>query len=289
MPSSYADQQGDTDATARRFDLLLYNMQVAHLRAEPRFIRLQKQLRELAALLESKYAIPMVAAELELIRDLLRDEWWQDLTLVMLEEVRRRLRGLVGLIETASKDPLYTNFTDELGELKEQDATLLLTSDAFLQFRLRAREFLKAHEDHLTMQRLRRNQPLTSTDLDELQQFLISHGIGDEKVIARAAEECQGFGLFIRSLVGLDRTAGKELFADYLAEGTHTVTQIRFINEIIDELTSKGSMSSARLYEPPFSDLAPTGPEDLFTATEAEKLFDLLSLIRERAEPLLAA
>jgi type I restriction enzyme R subunit len=231
----------------------------------------------------------MVAAELELIRDLLRDEWWQDLTLVMLEEVRRRLRGLVGLIETASQDPLYTNFIDELGELKEQDASLLLTSDAFLQFRLRAREFLKAHEDHLTMQRLRRNQPLTSTDLDELQQFLISHGIGDEKVIARATEECQGFGLFIRSLVGLDRTASKELFADYLAEGTHTVTQIRFINEIIDELTSKGSMNSARLYEPPFSDLAPTGPEDLFTATEAEKLFDLLSLIRKRAEPLLAA
>jgi len=289
LPSSYADQQGDADATARRFDLLLYNMQVAHLRAEPRFIRLQKQLLELAALLEAKYAIPMVAAELELIRDLLRDEWWQDLTLVMLEEVRRRLRGLVGLIETASQDPLYTNFIDELGELKEQDASLLLTSDAFLQFRLRAREFLKTHEDHLTMQRLRRNQPLTSTNLDELQQFLISHGIGDEKVIARATEEWQGFGLFIRSLVGLDRTAGKELFAEYLAEGTHTVTQIRFINEIIDELTSKGSMNSARLYEPPFSDLAPTGPEDLFTATEAEKLFDLLSLIRKRAEPLLAA
>jgi type I restriction enzyme R subunit len=48
-------------------------------------------------------------------------------------------------------------------------------------------------------------------------------------------------------------------------------------------------MAPARLYDPPFSDLAPTGPEGLFSDAEAEKLFDLLQLINERARPLLAA
>jgi Type I site-specific restriction-modification system, R (restriction) subunit and related helicases len=289
LPSAYAEQQGDTDADARRFDLLLYNLQLALLRGEPRFLRLQQQLRELAAQLEALTNIPQVAAELELIRDLLRDEWWQDVTVPMLEEARRRLRGLMGLIETISREPLYTNFADELGELRELDAAALLSRDTFQQFRLRAREFLRAHDDHLTMQRLRRNQPLTPADLNELEQFLISHGIGDQQVIERAREECNGFGLFIRSLVGLDRNAAKELFADYLAEGTHTANQIRFINEIIDELTSRGAMDPARLYDPPFSDLAPTGPEGLFSDAEAEQLFDLLQLINERARPLLAA
>lgn len=289
LPSAYAEQQGDTDADARRFDLLLYNLQLALLRGEPRFQRLQLQLRELAAQLKARPNIPQVAAELELIRDLLRDEWWQDVTVPMLEEARRRLRGLMGLIETIGREPLYTNFADELGELRERDAAALLSRDEFQQFRLRAREFLRAHDDHLTMQRLRRNQPLTSADLDELEQFLISHGIGDQPVIERAREECNGFGLFIRSLVGLDRNAAKELFADYLAEGTHTATQIRFINEIIDELTSRGAIDPARLYEPPFSDLAPTGPEGLFSDAEAEQLFDLLQLINDRARPLLAA
>ena len=85
------------------------------------------------------------------------------------------------------------------------------------------------------MQRLRRNQPLTPADLDELQRFLLSHGVGTEQSILRAAEECNGFGLFIRALVGLDRNAAKELFAEFLADGTITATQIRFINEIIDE------------------------------------------------------
>jgi type I restriction enzyme, R subunit len=289
LPSAYAEQQGDTDANARRFDLLLYTLQLTLLRGEPRFARLQQQLRELAYQLEARANIPQVASELELIRDLLANEWWQDVTVPMLEEVRRHLRALVGLIETSAQEPLYTNFADELGELRELDAAALLSRDEFQQFRLRAREFLRAHEDHLTMQRLRRNQPLTPADLDELQRFLLSHGVGTEQAIQRAAEESNGLGLFIRSLVGLDRNAAKELFAEFLAEGTHTATQIRFINEIIDELTSRGLMDPVRLYDPPFSDLAPMGPEGLFSSKEAGEIFDLLSLIQERANPSIAA
>jgi type I restriction enzyme R subunit len=289
LPSAYADQQGDTDANARRFDLLLYTLQLTLLRGEPRFARLQQQLRTLATELETRANIPQVAAELELIRDLLADEWWQDVTVPMLEEVRRQLRALVGLIETSAQEPLYTNFADELGELRELDAAALLSRDEFQQFRLRAREFLRAHDDHLTMQRLRRNQPLTPADLDELQRFLLSHGVGTEHALQRAAEESNGFGLFIRSLVGLDRNAAKELFAEFLAEGTHTATQIRFINEIIDELTSRGVMDPVRLYDPPFSDLAPMGPEGLFSTKEAGEIFNLLSLIQARANPIIAA
>jgi type I restriction enzyme, R subunit len=289
LPSAYAEQQGDTDTDARRFDLLLYILQLTLLRGEPRFSRLQQQLRELAAQLEARANIPQVAAELELIRDLLRDEWWQDVTVPMLEEVRRRLRGLIGLIETTAQAPLYTNFADELGELRELDAAALLSRDEFQQFRLRARDFLRAHEDHLTMQRLRRNQPLTPGDLVELQRFLLSHGVGTERAIQRAAEECNGFGLFIRSLVGLDRNAAKELFAEFLADGTHTGTQIRFINEILDELTSRGVMDPARLYDPPFSDLAPSGPEGLFSESDVDNICQLLDLVRLRATAAEAA
>jgi type I restriction enzyme R subunit len=258
LPSAYAEQQGDTDADARRFDLLLYTLQLSLLRGEPRFTRLQQQLRDLAAQLEARANIPQVAAELELIRDVLRDEWWQDVTVPMLEEVRRRLRALMGLIEPISRDPLYTNFTDELGELRELDAAALLTRDEFQQFRLRAKDFLKAHEDHLTMQRLRRNQPLTPGDLNELQRFLLSHGVGTERAIQRAG-------------------------------GTHTATQIRFINEILDELTSHGVMDPARLYDPPFSDLAPMGPEGLFSEAEVDTICQLLDLVTTRAMAAQAA
>lgn len=289
LPSALAEQEGDTDADARRFDLILYNLQLALLQGNPRFAKLQDQVRNIASLLEERHTIPMVAAEMGLIQDLLLDEWWQDLTVPMLEDVRRRLRGLVGLIERQARSPVFVSFTDELGELRELDPTPLISRDEFRQFRLRTREFLNAHQDHLTMQRLRRNQPLTADDLSELQRFLLSHGIGSESVIARATEECNGFGLFIRSLVGLDRNAAKELFAEFLIEGTHTLTQIQFINEIINELTSRGVMDPARLYDPPFTDLAPTGPEGLFSESDVNRICDLLDVIRQRAEAPLAA
>lgn len=162
LSSAVAEQDGDTDADTSRFDLLLYNLQVALLRSDQRTAKLQGQVRAIAALLEERHTIPMVAAEMGLIQNLLLDEWWQDVTVPVLEEVSRKLRGLVGLIERQARSTIYTSFTDELGELRELDPTLLISRDEFRQFRLRAREFLKAHQDHLTMQRLRRNHPLTA-------------------------------------------------------------------------------------------------------------------------------
>ncbi|MFN9931822.1 MAG: type I restriction-modification enzyme R subunit C-terminal domain-containing protein, partial [Cyanobacteriota bacterium] len=66
--------------------------------------------------------------------------------------------------------------------------------------------------------------------------------------------------------------------------GTHTATQIQFINEIINELTSRGVMDPARLYDTLFKDLAPTGPEGQFSEAEVDRISDLLAVIRQRAE-----
>ena len=70
---------------AKRFDLLALNLQLAMLRSEPRFTRLRDQVRELAGLLEEKSAIPMVREQMALILDVQTDEWWQDVTVPMLE------------------------------------------------------------------------------------------------------------------------------------------------------------------------------------------------------------
>lgn len=140
----------------------------------------------------------------------------------------------------------------------------------------------KGFQDH--------NQPLTPTDLAELQRFLLSHGvIGSEQTIERASEECNGFGLFIRSLVGLDRNAPKELFAEFLTDGTHTANQTRFINEILGELTSRGVIDPTCLYDPPFSDLEPTGQQVLFAEEESDRICHLLYLIHTRVSAAQAA
>lgn len=70
----------------------MLNLQLAVLRIEPSFDRLQRQVRQIAGLLEAKANIPMVREQLELIHDIQQDEWWQDVTAPMLDTVRKRLR-----------------------------------------------------------------------------------------------------------------------------------------------------------------------------------------------------
>ena len=91
------------------------------LRHEPSFGRLRDNVIEIAAQLEEQRNIPMVRAQLPLIAEVQTDEWWQDVTLAMLEDVRKKLRSLVRLIERSRRNLLYTDFTDEIGD--EQSST----------------------------------------------------------------------------------------------------------------------------------------------------------------------
>ncbi|MGB8501428.1 hypothetical protein, partial [Mycobacterium sp.] len=56
------------------------------------------------------------------------------------------------------------------------------------------------------------NKPLTPDDLAALEQMLIDSGTGEAADIAQAKEQSAGLGLFVRSLVGLDREAAVEAF-----------------------------------------------------------------------------
>ena len=91
--------------------------------------------------------------------------------------------------------------------------------------------------------------------------MLLDSGAGDTDAITQATEEAHGLGLFIRSLVGLDKQAALDAFGHYLNGSTFNTNQIHFINLIVGELTTNGIVEPARLYESPYTDLAATGPE----------------------------
>ena len=57
----------------------------------------------------------MVREQMALIQDVQTDAWWQDVTVPMLEGMRRRLRDLIKLIEKQKRKPIYIDFEDEMG------------------------------------------------------------------------------------------------------------------------------------------------------------------------------
>ncbi|MEO7853415.1 MAG: type I restriction-modification enzyme R subunit C-terminal domain-containing protein, partial [Rubrivivax sp.] len=278
LPTEFSD----TDEEAKRFDLLVLRTQLAMLQAKPEFAALRDQIRAIASALEEQEAVPAIKAQMPLIQAIAGDEWWEDVTIGMLENARKRLRALVKLIEKSKKKVVYTDFADELGTESTVDLPQIASGLDMARFKDKARQFLKAHEQHLALQRLRRGQPLTPSDLDEMARMLAEAG-GSPELIKRAAEDSLGLGIFIRSLVGMDREAVSQAFSDLIAGTTATPDQIEFIELIVSELTANGVMAAGRLYESPFLDISPQGPEGLFPVAQVEQMVGLLDEIRQRA------
>jgi type I restriction enzyme R subunit len=81
----------------------------------------------------------------------------------------------------------------------------------------------------------------------------------------------------------MDRAAAKEALARFTNGKTLTANQLEFVNLIVDHLTEHGVMEAARLYESPFTDLTPHGPDGLFKSNEMEELLRALQAVRATA------
>jgi type I restriction enzyme R subunit len=229
----------DDDQEAKQFDLLMLRLELALLRVESSFSRMLEQVRGIAGLLEEKSAIPMVQQQMPLILEIQTDDYWQDVTVPLLESARKRLRSLVKLIEKAKRRPVYSDFEDLMGAEAPIELPGFGSAD-YERFRTKTRQFLREHENDVPIRKLRWNEPLTPGDLTELETLLIKAGTGTKENIERAKSENNGLGLFVRSLVGLDRQAAKKALDQFLNGRALSAVQIDFINVVIDYLTLRG-------------------------------------------------
>ncbi len=272
----------DNDEEAKRFDLLVLRTQLAVLQTLPDFMSLRASLQAIASALEEQDTIPAIKAHMVLIQSVAGEAWWEDVTVAMLEAARKKLRALVKLIEKGKKNIVYTDFEDELGE----STTIVLSQMGIgmnlAKFKDKARQFLRDRDSHLSLQRLRRNQSLTPSDLDALGLMLVQAG-GSPEIIQQATAQSHGLGIFIRSLVGLDRETAIQAFSQFVVGTTATASQLEFINLIVQYLTENGVMDAARLYESPFTDISQQGPEALFVPARVTEMVRVLDEIRARA------
>ena len=81
----------------------------------------------------------------------------------------------------------------------------------------------------------------------------------------------------------MDREAAKQALSGFLVGKTLGANQIEFVNMIVDHLTEHGVMNARLLYESPFTDLPPRGPEGLFAREAVDELVELLDRVQRSA------
>ena len=255
------------DIESRLFDLTALKMQLALAEGDAgTFERHRRRVVEIAALLEEKRAIPAVAAQLAYLASVQERAFWEGITLDGIEALRRRLRGLAPFLDRKTRPIVYTDFRDEITAVRE-DAAGYLPKMTGVEYEKKVREYLRNHLDHLVIHRLRTNQPLTATDLQGLEQTLVE--IGEDAgrtllngLLARSATP--SLAHFVRSMVGMDRAAAQAAFSEFLSNRSLTTPQIRFIEMVIEQLTTRGVVELSALYEAPFSNVHAGGPDALF-------------------------
>jgi type I restriction enzyme R subunit len=279
----------DEDEKAKRFDLMMLKLQLGVLDPTLRTDRLRRQVQEIASGLLEQTNIPQIKAQAVLLEELAGDEWWVDVTVPMLELARRRVRSLVRLLARTKQPIVYTNFEDTLGEFEIVDLGRPHVGVDPGRFREKVRAYLREHEDHTALQKVRRGRQLTPTDLAELERMLLKSGVGSDAEVAAAKSTEGGLGVFIRSLVGLEKSAVQEAFEEFLRGTAYSAEQIDFVQLVVENLAYNGVMKPDILWGPPFTDDAPGGPDDVFEGAQVDVLIDRIRRLNATAEVSVAS
>jgi len=282
LPS--ADDILDQDEAAKRFDLFALRAELGVLVGASGFATARARIQGIANALAEQKSIPIIAMNIELIAAVASDEWWVDVTAPMIEMARIRLRSLVRLIDITAKSVVYSNFADTA--LAGEDIAIHYVAVAVdrARFREKAFVFLREHADDVVMFKVRNGHQLTALDLSEIERIMVETGGFTRSAVSLAATEAHGLGLFVRSTVGMDRVAATAALSSFTAGTTFTGNQLAFVELLVEQLTQRGIVDPELIYLAPFTDVAPTGPNDLFTGPQVVSLVSALRQIRRTAE-----
>jgi len=270
------------DECARRFDVLMLRYQLALLTHAYHTDGFVSKLTGIASDLLKKQNIPDVAKQVALLQDMNTESFWQIIHVNRLDDVRLSLRDLMKYLDKESRANITTNFEDKLDIIGVAEHDLMGTHSNLQGYRDRVESYVRNHKEHVVIQKLKGNKPITESDLQALESILFSGDIGSKQDYIEHYGE-KPLGAFVRAIVGLDKAAVQEAFAGFIQAGSLYADQITFINIIIDYLSTNGTIDKAMLFQPPFNFTHQDGLLGVFDDAKAGKVIQLIDDVNNNA------
>lgn len=240
----------DDEATAVRFDALMYGIELAYLMGK-KYSRARSDLFKKLNGLASIATIPEVAQQKDLINKILNTDYIDGCGIDDFEHIREKLRDLMKYIIPTETLIYETNFNDDLLQIEWKESEL--ENDELKNYKAKAEYYVRRHLDNIVINKLRKNKPLTSMDISALEEILWGEVGTKEDYLAEYGEK--PLGEFVREIVGLDMNAAKEAFSEYLMSTELDSRQIYFVNQIVEYIVRNGVMKDLSvLQDSPFTD-----------------------------------
>lgn len=237
------------DASAVRFDALMYGIELAYLVGK-KYSKARTDLYKKVTGIASVANIPEIQAQSELINKILNTDYVDNAGINEFEEIREQLRDLMKYLPHPNIR-YDTNFTDEILSTEWNESEL--ENDELKNYKAKAEYYIRQHQDNIAIAKLKTNHPLTSTDIASLEEILWQE-IGTKQDYEQEIGT-KPLGEFVREIVGLDMNAAKEAFSEYLTNTSLDSRQIYFVNQIVEYIVHNGMMKDLSvLQESPFTD-----------------------------------
>jgi len=276
-PLVYMDEP---DEYAKRFDNLMYGLMLGMLEGTPQYRRNRKELAQICEVLTSRATIQQVKEKLELIQTVRSESFWQQASLLDVENIRSELRELIKFIadEGKARTIVYTNLKDEVLQVKEGAA--LDQAYHFEDYKLKVNRYIEENKDHLAIHKLRHNIPLTAADYESLERIFIGE-LGTAEDYRREFQDTP-FGLLVRKIAKLEYEAALAAFSEFINDQSLNQAQIVFVKKVIDYIAQNGYMENvADLTKPPFD--KPQSIFKLFDSAKQQRLVEILNQVKENA------
>lgn len=239
----------DDEASAVRFDALMYGIELAYLVGK-KYGKARSDLFKHVSGIANVANIPEIKVQAELIDKILHTDYIDNCGINEFEEIRKKLRNLMKYIPH-TKLRYDTNFEDNILDISWNESEL--ENDDLKNYKAKAEYYIRKHQDNEAIKKLKSNIPLSHSDIVALQKILWSE-LGTKEEYEQEYGS-KPLGELVREIVGLDMNAAKAAFSEYLESNNLYSRQIYFVNQIIEYIVYNGMMKDLSvLQESPFTD-----------------------------------
>lgn len=269
----------DKDVMAKRFDNFMYGLILAKM--DDNYIiyeRSQNDLQLTAKALERRSTIPQIGEKISVIKDVYKQEFWENADVLCFEMLRKELRGLIQFIDREEKEPVYTVLTDSV--LKTTYGLELPTGTDFRTYRQRVEQYIQDNKDNTAIYKLMHNMSMTEEDYNNL-EIVLTRELGNKEDYEKNYGKTP-FGLLVRKIAKMDHQAAMEAFSAFINDQSLNTQQIDFVKRVIVYIENNGYMDDLNvLMKAPFE--KPISFAKLFDMKRRKELVDAINQVKDNA------